>query len=200
MMLHPLLYVTYYREKDNATINREYEQACERVERAISERNWGLYLGLHRRPYQLDAFMEIENEHMAIDEYLTSREYWRFLAEIWIDLEFPWQQQDEWEEVLSDARPDRLLYMMDPEERDALSAMPERFTVWRGGRTWEGLSWTTDEEKARWFSKRFAVFHPEDDKLWRGEVVKADVIAYLLGRGESEIVVLPSDVIGPMQA
>jgi L-amino acid N-acyltransferase YncA len=83
--------------------------------------------------------------------------------------------------------------VMDEQEREALAGMPEILTVYRGASVAsniKGLSWTLTEQTAHWFGRRFrrgAYYY-----LATAEVAKADVLAYLLGRHETEIVVLPS--------
>jgi hypothetical protein len=59
----------------------------------------------------------------------------------------------------------------------------------------QGLSWTTDKIRAKFFAKRFAGFGDrEKAQLAIGRVMKTDVIGYLNGRSESEVVVLPENV------
>jgi hypothetical protein len=86
---------------------------------------------------------------------------------------------------------------MDEQERNALAALPYELTIFRGighvTHSWRGMSWTLDEQKAIWFSRRFA---DERDRpvVYRGLIEKARVLAHLLGRKEAEVVVFPRNV------
>jgi hypothetical protein len=64
----------------------------------------------------------------------------------------------------------------------------EKIVIYRGSQNNElghGFSWSTDKEKALWFANRFS----RNGKLFTGEVLKKDIFAYILDRGESEIIV-----------
>jgi hypothetical protein len=76
----------------------------------------------------------------------------------------------------------------------------ERFTIYQGvagrgrARRIDGLLWTRDLERARWFANwyanRFSLHHPAVFAL---EVARADVLAYMheSGRKEQEFIVIP---------
>ena len=85
---------------------------------------------------------------------------------------------------------------MDEEERKALAALPDRLTIYRGVHikkgTLRGLSWTLDRERAEWFANRWAKRRPY---VVEAEVLKSDVRAHFLARGEAEIVVLPNRLV-----
>jgi len=87
---------------------------------------------------------------------------------------------------------------MEQEERKALAALPDRLTIYRGVHikkgTLRGLSWTLDRERAEWFANRWAKRRPY---LVQAQVLKSDVRAHFLDRGEAEIVVLPNRLITP---
>ena len=88
---------------------------------------------------------------------------------------------------------------MDEEEQNLLKAMPVSFPIWRGaGHPFpeSGLSWTTDRQKAIWFAKRNHQSKPHHGAhLAKGIVQKKNVLAYFVGRGEKEIVILPENVM-----
>jgi hypothetical protein len=76
--------------------------------------------------------------------------------------------------------------MMTNAERAKLASLPECIAVWRGVSNAEhadGFSWTLSRRRAHWFAKRWA-FEGTSPLLVGGAVAKADVIAYLGGRGE----------------
>jgi hypothetical protein len=79
---------------------------------------------------------------------------------------------------------------MGPEELAILQSLPDTVKVWRGIRhrkSFNGLSWTLDRDKAVWFANRLRNGR-QKSLLIEGEVNKKDVLAYFAGRDESEIV------------
>ena len=58
-----------------------------------------------------------------------------------------------------------------------------------------GLSWTLDEDKARWFATRGARGVPRDrstQTVWRATVNAADILGYFTDRDEAEVVIDPA--------
>ncbi len=84
---------------------------------------------------------------------------------------------------------------LDDEEVEELQAMPDRFTVWRGALdiNRKGWSWTVDRDKAVFFANR--AYGARERYVIKGTVEKANVLAYLTGRSESEIVIAPEHVL-----
>lgn len=87
---------------------------------------------------------------------------------------------------------------LDVRERVAFDELPNMVPVWHGleredDRTL-GLSWTTDKGVADWFAQRFARFNRRPAYIAGGLVHKQHVKAYLLGRGEHEIIAFPDKV------
>ncbi len=70
---------------------------------------------------------------------------------------------------------------------------PGPFTIYRGvsgigpARRVRGISWTTSEERARWFALRHSLPNPN---VFRTTVHEADVLAYTNDRSEQEFLVL----------
>lgn len=84
---------------------------------------------------------------------------------------------------------------MEDDEKAAFEAMPDEIVIYRGAiaeLNEDGWSWTTDRAKAHWFAKRG--FGGEERVVLKATVAKANVLAYLTGRNESEIVVDPDNV------
>ena len=170
-------------------INKQYAQKLDSVARAIEGRDWVSYLYLHERPYRLDAFMDIADE-------MSDNHYWENLASIWIDSENIWQNQDTWVSAFSSDRSSSDSMMLQ-KELDELAALPNKITIYRGykkGGNKNGLSWTTDKEKAEWFSTRL-LRSGEKALVAKATVDKKDVVAYFTRRGESEIVLRKSPKI-----
>jgi hypothetical protein len=87
---------------------------------------------------------------------------------------------------------------MSEEEGEALAALPDKICIFRGYRGYRkrgarGLSWTLDPAKAEWFARRFSFLSPRS-YVATGCVRKSKVLAYIDGRKEREIVVLPEIV------
>ena len=85
---------------------------------------------------------------------------------------------------------------LDEDERAALAALPERITVYRGctGENKHGWSWTLKPSVARNFAER-AYSEGVSDRFVLSTVVdKGDVLGYLTGRDEEEIVLDPDGI------
>lgn len=85
---------------------------------------------------------------------------------------------------------------MRPEDRECFTALPDPVSIYRGqlaGRH-AGIAWTTDREWAERFARRSALFFGGEPTLLTGRVKKADIIAVLTERKESEVIVLPRHV------
>lgn len=182
-LTHPYVYEVPYIEISNKRLNQFYAYKCDAIKTAMREHNWSQTIWLHERPYRLEAFSNI-----AI--YLDDDEYWSLLGEIWTDSENIWQNLAYWKTFLQSKRPKRQ-YLMNAGERKRLKKLPETLVVYRGTNAPDamgsGISWTLDEEKAKWFSKRYFA-EGKECKLLSGTVAKKDCIAYFEGLNESEIV------------
>lgn len=175
---HPLVFSVPYYEPLNKHLNLQLKSKQEALETAKPHK----YVFLHERPYRVDAFEDIEDS-------LSNKEYWELLGSIWTDSENIWQNQERWVELLASRRKNQR-YFMDADERKALKALPDLLTVYRGaakGVNEDGLSWTLDEAKAKWFSGRLRR-KGEVPKVLKRTIHKSEVFAYLLGRDESEII------------
>ena len=78
----------------------------------------------------------------------------------------------------------------------ALAALPEQVEIFQGHthRRDDGWSWTTERAVAVWFAHRFALLEGARPRLSRAFVSRSNVTAYLLSRGESEVLVPPECV------
>jgi len=188
MIRHPLVYSMLHAPAMNWHVNQSLKAKKEAVKQALAEERWHSYIYLHERPYRVGALLDIADE-------VDDATYWELVGSVWIDSENIWQNEDAWDEVLHADREERDR-VMDDEDRACLAMLPDEFPIYRGfsveGRE-DGLSWTTDKIRAKWFGKRFAELH-DGAYLASGVVSKSDVIAHFMGRGESEIVVLPERV------
>ena len=174
---HPLVYqVPLW---SNGSANAYYLQKKKDLEKAIAEKNFNRIIYLHERPYRLQAFISIAEE-------LSDSKYWSILSGIWTDTENQWQNLEQWTELLSANRSSRH-YLMDESEVQLLNSLPEFVKIYRGcvkGLNEDGLSWTLDKAKAEFFANRFS----KEGIILEREIPKSEIIAVLLGRGESEVI------------
>lgn len=171
---------------------------------ARRRRQWEKYLGMHGHEDCFLAFVEIRADLESEPPEL----YWRLLADTWTRDELPTRAERVWRALWGDPRPGRAA-TMDEGERAVVAALPEPVTVYRGcgDETHKsGLSWTLDRERAVWFAHNAAIgwgaaraglapvagLRP---LLVTGEVARGDVLAYLNGRGEREIISMAVRII-----
>ncbi len=192
---HPLVFSIIHTPTMNAYINAQFRAKKQAVEEALAEKKWAKYIWLHERPYRVDAFR-------GISAQLDGPQYWELLGEVYIDSENVWQNRDEWLALLQVNLPGREM-MTDEKDRAVFTLAPEagglldETVVYRGYRHEDGLdgfSWTLNKATAKWFARRF----PHQGGIATvatGKVARDNVIAYLTGRGELEILALDVDII-----
>lgn len=184
---HPLVYeVPYFSEHSHA--NQVYAHKRKRLAEAMEEQDWSTVVWLHERPYRAEALDDVA---WRIED---DADYWNLVRDVWMDTENLRQWDHLIENLLHPAERGEP-QMMDDDEQAALAAMGDPITVWRGHSQYnaEGWSWTVDRERAEWFARR--LLHGDKAPLIsKGRVRRRDVLAYLTGRGEAEIVVDPADV------
>lgn len=189
MVKHPLVFSIFHPEQMNAIVNLQLRHKRELLDAAIREGDWDRAVFLHERPHRLEALLAYEHE-------MSDPDYWRIVGDVWTDSENVWQNEQEWIDAFDQARAGRD-HVMDGDDRnrEAMAALPERVTVYRGfhrdGRD-EGLAWTRDRERAEWFARRLCV--DETPRVVTGVVERENVIACFEDRQEAEVVVLPEHV------
>ena len=174
---HPLVYLVPLWSNGHA--NALYEHKVKGVKDALANNKYSSYIFLHERPYRLDAFTLIQSK-------LSDTQYWSLLSEIWTDTENQWQGLNKWKQLLSSNRPSRH-YLMNEEEFNLLQSLPDEVTIYRGcqaGINENGLSWTLNKKKAEFFAKRFS----KEGIILERKIPKSNIIAFLNGRGESEVI------------
>ncbi|QDH92617.1 hypothetical protein SEA_WIGGLEWIGGLE_125 [Mycobacterium phage Wigglewiggle] len=189
MLKHPLVFNMFHTERENARVNACYEGKRDALHKAFRDGNWTSYVFLHERPYRLDAFTMIK------DRITSNDAYWPLLGLIWTDSENIWENRGAWYRRLTEPRriADRQT-LMSVSDYNTLRDLPSSFKVYRGFNDdgdAEGLSWTLNAAKARWFATRY---DQTGATVATGTVDRDDVIAYFSSRGEDEIVVLPENV------
>lgn len=126
-------------------------------------------------------------------QYLSMEDLTAILADAWMRSENPNMDANVTKNELVSMfeKADKTMIMTD-EERKRLSEFGETVTVYRGvtpynARNVKALSWTVDKKKAEWFAHRFG----ENGTVYTARIKKADVLAFFMGRNESEIVLNP---------
>lgn len=191
MVHHPLM-VTVAAPPMYKQLNQGYLRKKEIVQQAMENGDWRQYMFMHERPYRFDALLYAAAHGLKKDP----KAYWEAVGNVWTDSENIHQNQSGWVALWTAKVPHRE-FCMDEEERQTLAALPDQIPVYRGvghKRFKLGLSWSLDHGRAEWFSKRFSGINGRVPHVFEGIVGKNDVLAHFLGRGEDEIVVLPSNV------
>ena len=196
MLSHPLVIEVFFDPERSARVNQFFRYKQQAKAKALADRDWHNYVFLHERPYRVDAFTDIA-------DMLGNEDYWTLLRTVYVDSENVWQHREDWYELVGSGRAKRDLFSSD-DVQCVFSLPPEQggllptTVIYRGFRHDEdglddgldGLSWTLDLARAKWFARRFP--HKGGVAMIAKATVDAEhVLAYITDRGEQEIVVLP---------
>lgn len=190
---HPLIIQIPYFPGMNRLSNRQLEHKNMLLKESVASENWDRYVFVHERPYRIEALQRVLWEMNATAPDVV----WPLIGSVWIDSENISEYFDDWLELWDQDIPNRHL-CMDDAEQAALKALPATITIYRGfghDVASHGQSWTTDREKAVWFANRYQTHGGRQPMLATATIKKSKVIAYFLGRNESEIVVNPDDLM-----
>lgn len=175
----------------HALYNRGYARKREKLARFEADGDFAMAVAMYERPYRMRALLGYRDR-------LSGPKLWKLVAEVYADSENIREHREEWLALFIDAMPHRE-DLMTAAERNHLAGLPDEITIYRGIRSAEhakgalGFSWTLDADRGCWFAKRFPSSEREG-YLLTATVARADVIAYWRGRGEDEVIVLPSSV------
>lgn len=144
----------------------------------------GVYM-MYRDPYKL-LFMKYNKD------YLSDRDFAEFLANAWVTEDNPNMDVNvSRRESLSMFKKAKKEYLMEEDDYKYYQSLPDTLTLYRGvglGRVELGLSWTDDEEKAKWFMHRWELTEEDEEiKLLKAVVPKKYAIAYFNTRNEKEV-------------
>lgn len=138
-----------------------------------------------RKSYRL-TFLKYAKKYMSLKDFST------YLADAWVSSENPNQDANcSLDMLISWFQQADKKTLMVAEDYKVYTALPDELNIYRGvalGREPNGLSWTANLEKAKWFAHRF----DRGDKQGYVEtaiVKKEDVLAYFNTRDEDELVV-----------
>lgn len=185
---HPLVN-TLHMPGTEAVVNRQLRYKREELAKVRAEGGWCTFIMLHERPWRYEALQMIADD-------VDDETFWQLVQIVWMDSENIRENQDEWDDLLRSERPGHEA-MMTEDERQALAEMDDVIPVYQGhtDERDDGWSWTTDKAKAEWFGHRFARLEGGVAMMTAATVRRDDVLAYLTGRDEYEILVDPDLVL-----
>lgn len=190
---HPLV-TRPYNERFNAVYNRQYQDRLTALKQAKAARNYERFVWLHERPFRVTEFQRIARR-------LSNDQYWRMLAQVWVDAGGSFAQRELWTQLWTADRSHREQVMTD-DEHDALAILPETapgvVTIYRGcpdAEAIEGLSWAVSRSQAIEYGTRFAT--TQNVVLATATISKLKIQAYFVDRkpDQAEVVALPRDLL-----
>lgn len=177
MVKHPLCFSVPHADIFNQHVNKRYTFVKERVVEEERRENWAGVLMFYEKPFRLDRLIELYQKHQFSQHTLSSLAH-----DIWVSVENIYEQRREWILTLSECIPSSF---MSVEDEDYFNRLPQRIMIHRGGDR-EGLSWTLDRERAKWFARRW----DKNAGVHTVTIDKSEVFAYTDARNEQEIIYL----------
>lgn len=180
-MVHHPLYVGAYSEHPfmHEMVNNTYKEKKKHLQEYVEEQKIELAINIIERPYRVQSTMEALRSWWQP----TKEDYWDLISWLWQDTENVYENLDTWIELLTLEFSDPQL-MMNNKEKEVYNKLPEIVKVYRGGVDDKGLSWSLSKEKAEWFANRFDFGY----EVFEKDINKSDILAYLNGRQEQEII------------
>jgi len=180
-MIHNPLYVGVYSEHRfmNEMVNNAYHKKKKHLQEYVEQQKIESVINLIERPYRVESTME------ALRSWWQPNKdaYWDLISWLWQDTECVYENLDTWIELMTLEFSEPQL-MMNDKEKEVYDNLPEIVRVYRGGVDDKGLSWSLSREKAEWFANRFDYGY----QVFEKEIKKSDILAYLNGRQEQEII------------
>lgn len=192
MLHHPLIINVMPLPGHHKADNLMYLYRKAQAEQSWHEKDWSRCIALHERPYRAEALQRVLSEgNLTFEQPAT----WRLIKVVWIDSENVHEHDQFWTTIWKKAKSE---LTFDMKEHLAFNELPNMVPVWHGLERADGftlgLSWTTDKGVAEWFAQRFARFNHRRAYIAAGIVHKEHVKAFLLSRGEHEIIAFPDKV------
>lgn len=179
---HPLVYSVPHHNQYNALLNYQLKERIKRRDSLLGEGDYEGYVFVHEKPFRLNAFL------MIADSIKEDARYWELLGEVWVNSENIWQNIRDWKRALKSNRADKHKFMSE-KDYEVYQNLPEDITVYRGYApegTKYGMSFTLSLEQATWFATRWKA----QGMVFRKQIKKDDVFAYINSRNEQEIIIL----------
>lgn len=195
ILRHPLVYSIPLGPP--GLVNEQFRTKKAALERYEAKEDWHTVVFLHERPYRVDILYRLAYR-LDMEQRLTPELFWRLCREVWIDTENAGHLSDVWDALFEEFFSDGHEHMMDDEEKAYLAALTEPITVYRGcveGVNEDGLSWTLHRGQAMWFALRFhEIKEGGIPVVLKAQVNRDEIVAYLTGRNEEEILLFPETV------
>ncbi len=160
-------------EIETKIANRQYEYIKSKRATLFAAGDYEGFVCMTERPYRLDALVQIITTGKCNAEKLA-----HLLINVWIGSENPSNNEFIWRGLFAEFRNTRTF-------QKSKQDLPPQITIWRGGNK-DGLSWTTDKEKANWFANRFNQSAPVHKRI----ILRDEAVCFIPDRNESEIILL----------
>lgn len=212
---HPFYHQIMYTPEMHYYANRMFMQKGEAMRSRLDQERFLDLVWFYERPYRLDFIWYIYSYRflgdysgppgwpdpwldwaseleIQIDRLMdtTPELFWQLCRMVWTDNENIHQHVDEWEELwtantISDP-------WMDDENKQSFLDLPDRLELWRGECQDGGWSFSTDRSIGEFFAKRN--INKSTGQVVHLQVPKDLVYCYIGDRGESEVIILESDL------
>lgn len=188
---HPLVYAVPLIPVEAAGLNKAFAEKRAALRKAVAGRRFAQYVTLYERPYRIEAIGNFLRRHPDFGLVGNEREeFWDTVAWAHSDSENIGDNLRKWTRLWTRQRPALMAcrHLASGNDWAKLAELGDRIEVFHGN-TVDGaidLSWTLCYDTAVWFAHRFYARHPV---VYHGWVKRSDVIAYLTGRGEEELVI-----------
>ena len=185
---HPLLELQCRKPGEYRRINTLYNLRRQKVETARQSNDWDTLIALHRPTEREMAFYENS-------EQMERADYYRIGGNIWMDPEIIHSGSCFVAGLIS-MSDDVIIRrgIMTNDERDQLASLSDRVRIFRSHLDWnrDGFCWTLDRDIALEFAHGY-----DWASLTSAYAEKSDILAYFDRRGESEIIIHPSNISEP---
>lgn len=175
---HGVAVMVDIREGNNINKAREY------IRDAISHiKNYSEFFFIINKPYYPLFFSKTE-------KYLSTKDFGESLTYLWKNVEFPnIDSEVSTDQFVKYFRQAKKSYLMDEEDLEIYNNLPDEVIIYRGINEYgnvEALSWTLDEEQAKWFATRWDQFGCEGT-VYKAKIRKTDILACF--DSEQEVVI-----------
>jgi len=186
--LHPYCYVggTVYIEIYEISkqsfeafqIKKRIEQTTQAHKKCFEENDYSYLFILIDKPLRFEWYKKL------FDKIPDDQKYEVFI-DIYSSSEYGFRNLDRTlvEEIFKDHTTDKELF--DTDVIPIYRGEDSKSTPYK-----KAYSWTTNLETAKWFANRFS----KNGKIYKGQVNVKDILDYLEGRSESEVLVFPENV------
>lgn len=160
--------------------NQSLAEKERKIQEYLAEGQYDLAIWLYERPYRLSTLYEWWVEGEISNDILR-----QLLPHVWMDTENPEQFGNAPLEMF-----EALGYVSDTNK-----VLEGELTIYRGTQSKDeiGIEWSLHREVAEWFARRWAT--PSTTSwLMTAKVDADDILAYLVTRGEAEVIVNPEKV------